>query len=77
MNNIYHLNDKAMNPPAADLVDPPAFAQWEEYPAGVRSCNAIITPTSKLSARMSALGPGLFSEDISLQIIDIDNRNGW
>lgn len=56
-------------------IDPPEFARWRVYPAGIRGCNAITTSPS-LSARLSSLSPILFSEEINLRIIDFNNLGG-
>lgn len=55
--------------------DPPEFAQWRDYPAGVGGYSAIVTSDS-LSARLSRLGSELFTEDINLHIIDINHILG-
>ena len=55
--------------------DPPEFAQWRDYPAGVGGFNAIITSDS-LSARLSRLSSDLFTDDINLHIIDINHILG-
>ena len=51
-------------------VDPPEFARWRDYPAGIGGYNAITTSDS-LSTRLSRLSSELFTEDINLHIIDI------
>ncbi len=55
--------------------DPPEFARWRDYPAGISGYNAIIISDS-LSARLSELSSELFSEDINLHIIDINHIRG-
>ncbi|KAK0514786.1 hypothetical protein JMJ35_002165 [Cladonia borealis] len=55
--------------------DPPAFARWRDYPAGIGGYNAIITSDS-LSTRLSRLSSKLFSEVINLHIIDINDIRG-
>lgn len=55
--------------------DPPEFARWRDYPAGIGGYNAIITSDS-LSARLSRLSSDLFTEDINLHIIDINHILG-
>ena len=55
--------------------DPPAFARWRDYPAGIGGYNAIITSDS-LSARLSRLSSKLFSEVINLHVIDINHIRG-
>ena len=55
--------------------DPPEFASWRDYPAGIGGYNAITTSDS-LSARLSQLSSELFTEDISLHIIDINHILG-
>ncbi|MCJ1457002.1 hypothetical protein MMC28_007368 [Mycoblastus sanguinarius] len=76
MNNVLHSNNVPLSPLPSRTSDPPELAQWREYPACIRNCNAITTHTSSLSAQMSALSPGLFSEDINVHIIDFENRKG-
>ena len=60
-------------PPAR--VDPPVFARWREYPAGIGGYNAITTSDS-LGARLSRLSSELFSGEINLHIIDINHARG-
>ena len=56
-------------------VDPPEFARWRDYPAGIGGYNAITTSDS-LSTRLSRLSSELFTEDINLHIIDINHILG-
>lgn len=55
--------------------DPPAFARWRDYPAGIGGYNAITT-SDNLSARLSRLSSELFSGKINLHIIDINQIRG-
>lgn len=55
--------------------DPPEFARWRDYPAGIGGYNAIITSDS-LTARLSRLSSQLFSDEINLHIIDINHIRG-
>ena len=58
-----------------EWADPPVFAGWREYPAGIGGYNAIITSDS-LGARLSRLSSELFSGGINLHIIDINHARG-
>ena len=55
--------------------DPPEIARWRDYPVGISGYNAIITSDS-LSARLSQVSSQLFSEEINLHIIDINQIRG-
>ena len=55
--------------------DPPEYARWRDYPAGIGGYNAIITSDS-LSAHLSRLSSELFTEEINLHIIDINHILG-
>ena len=55
--------------------DPPEFARWRDYPAGIGGYNSITTSHS-LSARLSRLSSELFTKDINLHIIDINHIRG-
>lgn len=55
--------------------DPPEFAGWRDYPAGVNNCNTIRTSPGA-SNRLDSLGSVLFSDDTSVRIIDFENKGG-
>ena len=55
--------------------DPSEFARWRDYPVGAAGYNTITTSPS-LSARLSNLGPILFSEEIKVHIINLENQKG-
>ena len=72
MGNPRRKNSIPLNAIASPLVD----TAWRDYPAGIGDHNALTTPATSLSARLSGLGEILFSDEIDLRVVDIRCDNG-